>query len=471
MTKRQKKDVTGFMQSKENFSRPEVSFSLKKEACALMVIKALENHGFAARFAGGCVRDRQLNICPKDYDVATNALPAKVSQIFASKAFKVIPTGIEHGTVTVLKEGISTEVTTLRKDVATDGRHATVVFGHSFEEDALRRDFTINAMYEDAKGCVYDFYDGIKDIELRRLRFVGKAEQRIKEDYLRIMRLFRFWARFGFSPDANTLQAVASNYQGLSRVSQERISSELLEMLRYDLSEDLLEALWKTKVIWMVFPELDRQDDNLSRAENREKLSETLSSLRRHLGGINRSNDDLSLANLAAILLSQDSTYVREHAKQIARRLRLSNKQTRLLCLFLRSKDQGLAALPSATMNKGELMEYLDLWEKGQPSDFCFSLLLPAWRILYPEHQNIIDHLRNLESHSGSKRQQGMPISGKDLIKHGGQSPGPELQQLLLALKRSFRNGEWESFEQGLALSMDEKFKENAAKCKTIKRS
>ena len=125
----------------------------------------------------------------------------------------VIPTGIDHGTVTVVGKHGAYELTSLRRDVETDGRRAVVSFGESFQEDSLRRDFSFNAMYEDAEGKLYDYHNGLEDLKNRRIRFVGDAQTRIKEDYLRIMRLFRFWARFDYEPDAATLDVIAKTKQ------------------------------------------------------------------------------------------------------------------------------------------------------------------------------------------------------------------------------------------------------------------
>ena len=159
---------------------------------ALKVLRSLEAAGYAARLAGGCVRDRLLGITPADYDIATGAEPGVVLQHFRTEGRTTVPTGIDHGTITVVMPSGPIEVTTLRKDVATDGRHAQVAFGKSFSDDAQRRDFTINAMFEDADGRIYDEAGGQADLQAKVLRFVGEASIRIREDYLRILRLFRF---------------------------------------------------------------------------------------------------------------------------------------------------------------------------------------------------------------------------------------------------------------------------------------
>ncbi|RYZ53607.1 MAG: CCA tRNA nucleotidyltransferase, partial [Proteobacteria bacterium] len=198
---------------------------------AQKVMTILEDAGQEARMAGGCVRDRLLKTKPKDYDIATVAVPDLICSIFEQKGIKTVPTGIDHGTITVVMGGQGIEVTSLRLDVATDGRRAVVSFGNSFEADSLRRDFTINALYEDRSGKVYDYHDGIKDLQAKVLRFVGEPRTRIKEDYLRILRLFRFWSRLGFEPQAEALPVIAEEARGLEQISQERKTSELLMIL------------------------------------------------------------------------------------------------------------------------------------------------------------------------------------------------------------------------------------------------
>ena len=200
---------------------------------AMELVAALVAAGHKARLVGGAVRDRLLGKVPKDYDIGTTALPAQVQELF-SRVHKVVPTGIEFGTVMVVVEGRAYEITTLRRDVTTDGRHAQVEFGNSFREDADRRDFTVNAMSEDLEGKVHDYHHGLSHLRERKIRFVGKADQRICEDYLRILRYFRFQARFSLSTDPETLQALAERMTGLSQISAERITAEVLGILEVD---------------------------------------------------------------------------------------------------------------------------------------------------------------------------------------------------------------------------------------------
>ena len=181
--------------------------------------------------AGGCVRDRLLKHEPKDYDLATVAEPQTTLKFFREKGYTVIPVGIEHGTVSVVTQIQQVEITTLREDVACDGRHAEVSFSNDFRQDALRRDFTINALFEDMNGQIHDFTGGVDDMNNHTLRFVGDAEARLREDYLRMLRYFRFMARLGWEPEASQLEAIRHSLDGLAVLSAERIHNELIRIL------------------------------------------------------------------------------------------------------------------------------------------------------------------------------------------------------------------------------------------------
>ncbi len=200
---------------------------------ALRIIEILEEDGHEARIAGGAVRDFLLGITPKDIDIATTARPVQVIQSFVERGYDVIETGLQHGTVTVMMAEEGYEVTTLRIDKETDGRHAEVEFTDDWRLDAARRDFTINAMFMDKHGVVHDFFDGEIDLAHKRVRFVGNAEDRIIEDYLRIMRYFRFKARLnpGVMDDWTTLQTIKRLSGGLEKISGERIWVELKKIL------------------------------------------------------------------------------------------------------------------------------------------------------------------------------------------------------------------------------------------------
>ncbi|HEX4767632.1 MAG TPA: CCA tRNA nucleotidyltransferase, partial [Lichenihabitans sp.] len=173
-----------------------------------------------------------LGLPPGDLDLATTLRPEMVRKLAKTARLRTIPTGIAHGTVTILADDLPFEVTTLREDVETDGRHAVVRFGRDFEADARRRDFTINALSVDRDGQVFDYVGGRADLERRRIRFIGNADLRIREDYLRILRFFRFHATYGAGPlDPDGHAAAVANRAGLGRLSRERIRSEMLKIL------------------------------------------------------------------------------------------------------------------------------------------------------------------------------------------------------------------------------------------------
>lgn len=196
------------------------------------VFSAIEAGGFAARAVGGAVRNALMGLPVKDVDIATPARPEEVKGLAEAAGLKAVPTGIEHGTITVIAGHIPYEVTTLRRDVETFGRHAKVTFTSDWTEDARRRDFTINALYCSADGTVHDPLGGWSDLVKRRVRFIDDARQRIREDYLRILRFFRFTAEYGNgTPDPEGLAAAIEERGGLTLLSAERIRAELLRLL------------------------------------------------------------------------------------------------------------------------------------------------------------------------------------------------------------------------------------------------
>ena len=196
------------------------------------LLAALDREGEEARVVGGAVRNTLLGEPVGEFDVATTAVPEEVVRRVTAAGFKAVPTGIEHGTVTVVVEGRPFEVTTLRRDIETFGRHAKVAFGRDWKADAERRDFTINALSASADGTVHDYVGGLADLDARRVRFIGEAARRIAEDYLRILRFFRFHAAYGHGlPDADGLHACIAARSGLDQLSRERVRMELLKLL------------------------------------------------------------------------------------------------------------------------------------------------------------------------------------------------------------------------------------------------
>jgi poly(A) polymerase len=196
------------------------------------LLAALDRDGEEARVVGGAVRNALIGEAVGEVDVATTAPPEEAGRRLAAAGFRVVPTGIEHGTVTAVADGRSFEVTTLRKDVETFGRHAKVAFGRDWKADAERRDFTMNALSATADGAVHDYVGGWRDLLDRRVRFIGDAGKRIAEDYLRILRFFRFHAAYGRGePDPQGLAACIAGRAGLEQLSRERVRMELLKLL------------------------------------------------------------------------------------------------------------------------------------------------------------------------------------------------------------------------------------------------
>lgn len=201
---------------------------------AQQICRLLTDAGHQAWFVGGCVRNALLGAPVSDLDLSTDALPQAVMDLADKAGIKAIPTGIEHGTVTLVLDGTPFEITTFRHDVATDGRRATVAFSDNITDDAKRRDFTMNALYVAPDGVIADPLGGLPDLRAHRVRFIEDPEQRIKEDYLRILRFFRFYAWYGDTSeglDRDGLAACARNVAGLENLSAERITAELLKLL------------------------------------------------------------------------------------------------------------------------------------------------------------------------------------------------------------------------------------------------
>lgn len=266
------------------------------------------------RYVGGAVRDTLLDAPVKDIDMATQLVPQETMARLEAAGIRTIPTGIVHGTVTALLPEGGVEITTLRRDVSTDGRHATVAFSTAWREDAARRDFTINALYADPRTlAVTDFFGGLDDLAGRHVRFIGEAEQRIREDYLRILRYFRFQARFGTLPaDAEAERACAALAAGMKGLSRERIGWELLTLLGLPDPAPTVRRMAELGVLAQVLPE--------ATAAGLDSLATLIASERRE--GLAPD----ALRRLAALLPADPPM-----AEQVAARLRLSIAQRKRL--------------------------------------------------------------------------------------------------------------------------------------------
>ncbi len=230
------------------------------DPAAAQVCAAIEIAGFEIFFVGGCVRNAILGLEDSDVDMSTNALPKQVMEIAEAAGLKAIPTGIDHGTVTVVARGRPFEITTFRRDVQTDGRRAVVAFSDDIHDDARRRDFTMNALYATAKGEVIDPLEGLPDVLARRVRFIEDPDARIREDYLRILRFFRFSAWYadpdeGFDPDA--LAAISANTVGLETLSAERVGHEVVRLLSASDPAPAVAVMRQTNVLNSILPGAD----------------------------------------------------------------------------------------------------------------------------------------------------------------------------------------------------------------------
>ena len=281
------------------------------------------------RYVGGAVRDDLLGLPVSDIDLATRIKPDEVMERLQKARIKAVPTGIDHGTITAVSDGRAVEITTLRRDVSTDGRRATIAFTDDWQEDAARRDFTINALSADpVSGELFDYFGGLADLEQRHIRFIGDPLQRIAEDHLRILRFFRFHARFDAGePDAAALEACTARANDLMALSRERIADELLKLLGVANPAPTVGVMLQRNILKPVLPEIEP-----------ERLGdlEALLSAERHAG---IAGDPLR--RLAA-LLPRDPVL----AEDIAVRLRLSNKaRKRLACAAASDPASGPHAL------------------------------------------------------------------------------------------------------------------------------
>jgi len=219
------------------------------------VLDALTADGAEARFVGGCVRDALAGRAVKDIDIATDAPPETVLDLLSAAGIKSVPTGLAHGTVTAVVAHRPFEITTLRRDIETDGRHAQVAYGTDWRADAERRDFTMNAITLTRDGVLYDFHDGVADLHAGRVRFVGDARRRIAEDVLRLLRWFRFYAHFGSPPpDAEALDACGEMADRLEILSRERVRQEVLSLLAAPDPLPALELMRETEVMDHILP-------------------------------------------------------------------------------------------------------------------------------------------------------------------------------------------------------------------------
>jgi len=379
------------------------------------VFDALENGGAQARFVGGCVRDGIAKRTVTDVDIATTSRPEETITLLKNAGIKAIPTGIEHGTITAVVGDVSYEITTLRVDSETNGRHAEVDFTTNWIKDAQRRDFTFNALSATRDGDVYDPFNGIADLSHGRVCFIGRPADRIAEDYLRILRYFRFHATHGRPPaDRDALQACRSNVEHLSELSGERVRDEMLKILAAPNPASILLLMRGEKVLEQVLPE----------AGEVGRLR-TLTWLTTQAIKMDSVTVD-PLRNLASILPQEGGGLP---AQSIAHRWRLSNHDSVRLADML----EPLGLTPDATDNEIRRM----LYQCG-PDTFRDRTLL-AWAEdvaiearLPRERTDAWIHLMEM---ADQWQKPEFPLTGDDVIALGVK-PGPEVGKLLRSVKQ-----------------------------------
>ncbi|WP_413205044.1 CCA tRNA nucleotidyltransferase [Rhodospirillum sp. A1_3_36] len=391
------------------------------------VMTALEAEGGEARFVGGCVRDALIHRSASDgdIDIATTETPDRVMAMMEARGFKVVPTGLAHGTVTVVAGGMHFEVTTLRRDTACDGRHADVEFTTNFREDAQRRDFTFNALSADLEGRVYDYFDGISDLNEGRVRFIGRPMDRIKEDYLRILRFFRFFGRFGVPPaDPDAMSACSLLAKGIDGLSAERVRVEILKTLAVGDPAGVLALMRGARVLDRILPE--------ARDLPRLRALVFLETRGLVLPGLGADSE----RRLAAVMDAEQAGP--DLAEDLGERLRLSRSQTARISWMLEPVDS--ASWPNPDMEPGLLRRQLDAHGPERLTD----RILLAWsRERAAELRPLAartDRWRAVLECVQAWKDKPFPLTGKDLLARGFS--GPELGAVLAILRGKWLDGD-----------------------------
>lgn len=397
-----------------------------KDKSLQKLLAVLSGEGEGARVVGGAVRNTLLGQEVSDLDIATTCLPEETLRRAKEAGFKVVPTGIDHGTITVVAAGRPFEVTTLRADVATDGRHAEVAFGRDWRVDAERRDFTINALYVEADGTIVDLVGGLADIESRTLRFIGDAEQRIREDYLRILRFFRFFAWYGRGrPESEGLKACARLKDGLVRLSAERIWSELKKLLGAPDPSRALLWMRQAGVLTAVLPESEKWGIDT-------------------IHGLVKTEQDLGWAVDPLLRLASMIPPNTERVDELASRLKLSNSERERLEAWASTVP------PPPEISETGFAKKLYRSDKQGMRDRLRLALVSARADAVNDNNAMMraGHLSRLLEFLDSYDKPKFPLSGGDLI-IAGLDKGPEIGKVQRAIE-----DEW--IESGFTLKREE---------------
>ncbi len=377
-----------------------------------LIIDAIEEFGGEARLVGGCGRDSILQRDVHDIDLATNLLPNQTIKALKLRNIKTIPTGLKHGTITAVLNQRSFEITTLRHDVKCDGRHAKVEFTNNWQADASRRDFTFNALYADKHGHIYDYFGGIEDLKARRLNFIGNAEDRIKEDYLRILRAFRFHAKICVGDLSDEILSVCKKHSHMiQNLSGERIRDEILKLLECNDPFPTLKSMQESDVLQKIIP--------------KEVKCEILSS------PLLLGTD--ALVKLALLLRATKKNDRLSLGEYVSKFLRLSNKQKKKL-LFLLSNDI------KTELSEKEQKKYISLFGRELYCDLVKICGVESG-------ENVDEYISFANTFNIPK----FPLSGDDLISIGHQ-PGKSLGRNLELLKQHWEDSSYTLTKEELVL-------------------
>ena len=375
------------------------------EQNASTLIETLAKAGHEARFVGGAVRDKLLGIPFSDIDLATTAHPDRVTSLLTGVGIKVVPTGIAHGTVTAVVAGKGIEITTLRRDIETDGRHAVVAYTDDWQADAARRDFTMNALSRDITGKIYDYFGGLDDAKAGRVKFVGNASARMSEDALRLLRFFRFYAWYGKTePDTVTLSALEFAAPTLKNLSRERVWKETKKLLQAPNPSDAWMLMLKHKVVPEFFPQ----------GTNLKTLCNLLSYEHARLAG----REFNPLLRMAALMDAQKAD-----VNDMKERFALSVNETQKLGQFLKNPLDGRGETDITTLSFALHRYGLDLTEQ-------FLVLSMAQGVQF-NWESARGVLENWEPKT-------FPLKGEDimvLLSNAGLPPGPRVGEILRAVE------------------------------------
>ena len=378
-----------------------------KEAQEIFSILNTVGEQSRVRFVGGCVRKALSGESIDDIDLATSLKPNEVKEMLIKKNIRVLETGISHGTLTIILNNKKFEITTLRKDIATDGRHANVEYTLNWEEDALRRDFTINAIYADIEGRIFDPLKGISDLKDGKIKFIGSTEDRIAEDYLRILRYFRFFIQYSNENyEESTIKSIKKNINGLNKISNERIFDELQKILKLKNLYSLFSNRLSKEIILNIFPQLKY----FERLKIINSLSQNIKE---------KYDNDLILA-----LIIVDETKDHEY---FCHKYRTSNE---LANRFKNISKNYESIKNKKFLTKENIKKMIYLLNKKNVKDLLLFSFSITNKKNFSEIERMINFLENLDVPK-------FPISG-DYLKNLGYKTGPELGDKLKLLEKQW---------------------------------